>query len=291
MRPTEQKSLKIEERTGFTQKSSCDAPPDAQSTTTAHVLPVSFQTTIGLLLLIAATVFSSGCGTNLGAVKRAPLRISPLKTRLAVVSQTNLVRFESTFPGEPLAETVWDNVRGAFVDARESEQIGFTQNYLGLFTAAAMGGIPAEVDLGTQPDYTRIVIPFGRIFEGVFQSGVQKVYPNSLVCSDDSSESEILQTARPGHIIRLRVTEFYVWENPLNHINLIATVECRVYRGDKPEQQEYSCEAHQEITTQSVGSVMTTSGGFIKHMNKISNAFAASLSEKILEKLQANLGE
>jgi len=82
-----------------------------------------------------------------------------------------------------------------------------------------------------------------------------------------------------------------VWENPLNHINLSATVECSVYRPGKPEQKEYSYEAHQECASQSVGSVMTTSGGFIKKMNKISNAFAASFSEEILEKLQANLGE
>ena len=42
---------------------------------------------------------------------------------------------------------------------------------------------------------------------------------------------------------------------------------------------------------QSIGSVMTTSSGFIREMNKISNKFAAGLSEEILKNLQKNLRE
>ena len=141
------------------------------------------------LLAAAISVFVLGCGTTLSPVKRKPLDISPLATSLAPNHQVILVRFESTLPGKPLCETVWDNASGAFADIEESKQIGFTQDYSKLYpvvaggvVGGAVGGVigglvvvPSE----TQPDYTRIVIPFGRIFQGVFQSGLQKAFPNS----------------------------------------------------------------------------------------------------------------
>jgi len=127
-------------------------------------------------LIVAISILVSGCGVTLSPVKRAPLQISAFNTPLASNPQTILVRFEGTSTNGPMAETVWDNVSGAFVDAKESEQIGFTQDYSKLIPATALGGVPAGVAVGTQPDYTRIVIPFGRIFEGVFQSGLPKPF-------------------------------------------------------------------------------------------------------------------
>ena len=122
---------------------------------------------------------------------------------------------------------LWDNVSGAFADTRESEQIGFTQDYSKFIPASAAGGTLGGAIVGTQPGYTRIVIPFGRIFEGVFQQGLQKVFPNSLTCFDDSCELEKLKSATPTYVVRLKVSEFQVLENPLNHLNLKAIVECK----------------------------------------------------------------
>jgi hypothetical protein len=181
-----------------------------------------------------------------------------------------------------LAETVWDNgSSGPFIDTKESQQIGFTQNYKEMIPAAALGGAAAGGAVASRPEYTRIVIPFGRLFEGVFQSGLQKAFPNASVCLDDSCEPKTSDTSTP--VIRLMVKEFRVWEKPLNHINLAATVECRVYRGNAGVPQFFLVQ--HEINAQSMGSVMSTSSGFIHSMNKISNDFAATLSEQILEKV------
>lgn len=263
-----------------------------------NLLPQNLFKIFGeLLLLVLVTSFISGCGVTLSPVKRKPLEIFPMETSLTSNSQPFLVRFESTLPGKPLSETVWDNVSGAFSDTNESEQIGFTQDYSKLVPVAAggavggaIGGLVVGSSGMTRPDYTRIVIPFGRIFQEVFQSGLQKAFPNSSSCSDDLSESEKIQSTTPKYIVRLKVREFQVWEEPLNHLNMKAIVECKVYQSGKLNQLEYAYEAHHEIKNQSIGSVMSTSSGFIKEMDKISNAFAAVLSEDLLENLNKNLG-
>ena len=256
--------------------------------------PITYWSVARLSLIAAFGLFMSGCGVTLSPVKRKPLQVSPLETSLPSNARKVLVRFESTLPGKPLAETVWDNVSGAFADAEESRQIGFTQNYSKLVAAAAAGaaiagpvggGIGGAV-VGKHPSYTRIVIPFGRIFQGVFESGLQKGFPNALTCSDDSCELEKLKSAEPTRVVRLRVAEFQVWEEPLNHINLRAMVECKVYHAGITNRLEAIYEARDEATKQSIGSVMTTSAGFIKEMNKISNRFAGALSEEVLRKLQ-----
>jgi hypothetical protein len=192
-----------------------------------------------------------------------------------------MVQFENTLPNGPLAETVWDNgSAGPFIDAKESQQIGFTQNYKEMLPAAGAGGAAAGAAVATRPEYTRIVIPFGRLFEGVFQSGLQKAFPNSSVCPDETCAT----TGTSAPVVKLKVREFRVWESPLNHINLAATVECRVYRGNVGSPQIYIIQ--HEVDRQPIGSVMTTSSGLIHAMNKISNDFAAALSEQILEKMK-----
>jgi hypothetical protein len=244
-----------------------------------------------MLLIGGLSIFLAGCGVTLSPVKRKPVQVSPLETTLLPSSQKILFRFENTLPGTPLAETVWDNVAGAFASAEESKQIGFTQDYGKLIPASVAGGPAAGVAVGTQPDYTQIVIPFGRIFQGVFESGLQRVYPNSVVCLDNACETDKLQSASTGHVARLKVAEFRVWEKPLNHLNMSAVVECRVYEAGLTNQPAYLYEARQQITNQSIGSIMTTSSGFIREMNKISNRFAGVLSEDILENLQKKLAD
>jgi hypothetical protein len=249
-----------------------------------HVSDNSHRTLAWLLLAVATSAFISGCGVTLNPVKRKPLEILPLQTSLAPNSQAISVWFESTLPGTPLSETVWDNKSGAFADTGESTQIGYTQDLTKLL-------VPPFEAAPLQPSYTRIFIPFGRIFEGVFQSGLQKVFPNSPACAEGTNLMENSSAAGPGTVVRLRVVEFWVWENPLNHINLKATVECKVYQTGVTNQPEYLYEARQETTNQSIGSAMTTSSGFVKKMNEISNGFAAGLSEDILEHLQKKIGE
>jgi hypothetical protein len=254
------------------------------------MLPVNYKSLTALSLLVTTLLLASGCGVTLSPVKRAPLQIAALHPALAPDSQPMLLQFESTLPETPLAETVWDNVGGAFVDATESKQIGFTQDYSESIPAEMVGGVPAAVAVETQPSYTRIVIPFGRIFEGVFQSGFQNVFTNSIVCADTSCVSN-QQTMLPRYILKLKITSFKVWEQPLNHLNLQATVECKLDWMDKTNEPEFVYEAQAKVTQQSIGSILSTSRGFIKSMNKISNEFATTLSKDILEKVRNKLQE
>ncbi|MFA6543465.1 MAG: hypothetical protein WCS99_03515 [Limisphaerales bacterium] len=198
-----------------------------------------------------------------------------------------------------MSETVWDNVTGAFVDAKESKQIGFTQNYSKMIPAAVgagalggvIGGAIVGVTAGPQLVETRIVIPFGKIFENTFQSGLKRAFPNSLVCTDGSVEANNGPSVTLRRTARVRVTEFQVWEKPLNHLNLKAAVVTELYQSDKIDHPDHVFETHHLATNKSIGSIMSTSGGFLKEMNKVSNEFAGELSEKILAALQARLGQ
>jgi hypothetical protein len=245
------------------------------------LINIHCRTTALFSFAVAVSIFTSGCGVTLSPVKRAPLEISTFNTSVAPRADKVLVRFENTLPNGPLAETVWDNgFDGPFVDVQESQQIGFTQNYKEMLPAATIGGAAAGAAVASRPEYTRVVIPFGRLFEGVFLSGLQKAFPNASVCPDESCGSTDSSTP----LVKLKVKEFRVWEAPLNHLNLAATVECRVYRSNAGSPQLFVVQ--HEIDGQSIGSVMTTSSGFIRAMTKISNDFAATLSEQILEKLK-----
>lgn len=245
---------------------------------------------VALSLIIAASVFSSGCGVTLSPVKRAQVQISPVKFPLETNSQRIFFQFEGTLPNVPLANTVWDNVGGAFPDPKGSEYIGYVQDYSKLVPPEfGPTGVAIAITAATRPDYTRIVIPFGRIFEGVFQSGVKNVFPNAIERLD---ADEISQLAAPAHgyIVSLRVINFEIWEHPLNHINLKAAVGCKLIRMGKNGASESDFEADYQTTNQVVGTVFTTtSSGVVRNMNKVSNKFAADLSTEILGTLQKEL--
>jgi hypothetical protein len=250
------------------------------------------------LTAAALSIFITGCGVTLSPDKRKPVEISPLMPALPASTQKILVRFENTLPDAPLTETVWDNVNGAFADASESKQIGYTQNYSKLIPAAAIGGAAggaiggavAASYTGTKSSYTRIVIPFGRIFQETFASGLQKIFPNASTYSVYSADVDRLPAITPKYVINLHVTEFQVWEQPLNHLNLKAAIECEYFETGSSNKADQAFTVHKDLTGQSIGSVLTTSGGFIAEMNKISDHFAAAISEEILKKIQEQIG-
>jgi hypothetical protein len=234
-----------------------------------------------LVLSFALMVSLSGCGVTLNPVKRKSVEIYPFGTRLSSNSENIVIGLEDALQGKPLSETVWDNVSGAFWDIEESKQIGFTQNYSKLVAATAgagvvggaIGGAVIGAAAGPKLVDTRIVIPFGRIFEGVMRSGLTSTFPNANICNDEQCESQMLQTRSPQYIVKMQVTSFKVWEAPLNHINLSATVVSKIRPVAQPDQPESVFEARKELTNQSIGSVMSTSSGFISEMNRISNKF------------------
>jgi hypothetical protein len=243
-----------------------------------------------LVLCAVLLVAFSGCGATVDPVKRKPVEIFPFAAQLPPNPEAVLFRFEDTIPGKPLPETVWDNVSGPFWDIQESKQIGFTQNYAKLVPVAAaagvvggaIGGALIGVTAGPSLVDTRIVIPFGRILDEVLRSGLTSTFPKATICTDDLCESQALQTNSPKYAVRIQVTSFKVWEAPLNHINLSATVVSKVRPAAQPGEPESIYEVRKELTSQSIGSVMSTSTGFISEMNKISNKFTDSVAAEII---------
>jgi|GEM_PF-1839671 len=243
-----------------------------------------------LVLTFALMVSLSGCGVTLNPVKRKPVEIYPFETKLSSDTANIVVRLEDTLQGKPLSETVWDNVSGAFWDIEESKQIGYTQNYSKLAAASAGAGVVggaiggAVVGAAAGPNLvdTRIVIPFGRIFEGVMRAGLSSTFSSASICSVEQCESQALQTRSPEYIVKIQVANFKVWEAPLNHINLSAIVVYKIRPSAQPDQAASVFEARKELTNQSIGSVMSTSSGFIAEMNRISNKFTESIVTEII---------
>jgi len=241
-----------------------------------------------ICLLMVLMGLICGCGITLSPIKRRPLEITPLTTLLAPDQAAILVKYEGPLPGVPLVLTVWDNEPSAFPDSVESKQIGFTQDYsktepVGMNPGA--GGYSAAF----QPDYTRIVIPFGRLFEGVFQSGLQQAFPHGLV--DTNEVDPIPSQAADGvsKIVSIKVTDFQVWEKPLNHINLKASVECKIYDPSDIKQPVLAFISQKEVDSQPLAAGLVTSDHLIRNMSKIVSQFAGSISEDILEQLQKNI--
>lgn len=244
-----------------------------------------------LLFPFLLTLLLFGCGVTANPEKRKPIEILSLKSNSSEDARKIVVRFEESLPGKPLPETVWDNVTGPFWDVKESRQIGYTQNYAKLISSVAAGtvvggvagGMVVGAAAGPKLVETRIVIPFGRIFSETVQSAVKASFPNSVFCFDDTCEYNSIQELQPEFILKMKVNTFQVWEEPTNHINLNVSIVAKVHMPARPNQPELSFEKNKKVAAQSVGSVMTTSSGFISEMNRICNEFAKGLSVEIID--------
>lgn len=244
----------------------------------------SFQFTrrISFCLLILLTVLGSGCKV----ANRRALKVTPLKTTLTASAQKLAVQFDDTLPGTNLNITVWDNAVGPFGDAKEAKQIGYTQNYNKVVAVGVVGGVAAAEAAGPYLVETRIVIPFGPIFMGTFQSGLQQTFPGAVILTNNANNAELIASSQAKYRVNVRVAEFRVWEGPLNHINLTAKVTCRVQPVDGSPESASSFEVQRQATRQKIGTMMSTSGGFIRKMNEIANTFAGDVTTEILETLQ-----
>jgi hypothetical protein len=225
------------------------------------------------ILLLTTLIIAGGC-SEFGLVHRRPLTVTPLQTSLAPRPDRILVQFDSVLPGVPLSETVWDNIHGPFANAEESKQIGFSVGW-----SPAIG-----MAVNLAPNGSRIVIPFGRILHEVLDSGLRQEFPNAVLPSEYSLGPEQPGTFTADHTVTIAVRQFEVWEQPLNHINLRAAVRCTVSQAGRTDNPTIY-DINHEVTKQSLGSVLKTSTALIKEMNRISNEFAAAISEDALGKL------
>jgi len=233
-------------------------------------------------LVLAVVMSASGCKV----ANRRPVKIASLKTALVPGQQRLAVRIEETLPGKDLNVTVWDNVAGPFADAKEAKQIGYTQNYNQVVLASlagdpalAMAAAPALIE-------SRIVIPYGPIFEQTFQSGLQQAFPNAVMLTNSQADAVASASSPAKYLVQVRIAEFRVWEGPLNHINLTSQVVCHVQLTSDTSGAGSTFEVDRRITAQKIGSTLSTSGGFIRKMNDIANTFAGDVTTEILATLQ-----
>ena len=235
----------------------------------------------GFITASLLVIFVTGCGVTLNPVKRKQLEIPPLRTAMVPSPQVVRVVFASTLPGTPLSETVWDNHVGAFADAKESARIGFTQDY----TEPLLHGESAMF----KPSYTHLFVPFGRIFEGVFSSGLKEVFPEAPAAIEATNEMSHSTAPEKGMVVWLKVVDFQVWEQPLNHINMKASVECHWSPVDATNRTYAAYVAQHELMNQSLGT-LPTSGSAMRKLETFANSMAATLSEDILNQMQQQFG-
>jgi hypothetical protein len=196
------------------------------------------------------------------------------------------VTFEAVIPGKPLNETVWDNAKGPFWDIKESQQIGFTQDYSKFIPVAAtagvfgggIGGAAAGAAAGPELVKTRIVIPFGNIFSRTFESALENNIGEYSICYQPNCNSKSVSQ----NVLKIKINEFYVWEGPLNHLNLILkgnTISSKNGTVIKKHTFEKS------MLSKKLGTVMSTHATFMKEMNRLSNLLAQEASTDILKNM------
>jgi hypothetical protein len=216
--------------------------------------------------------------------RRKDLAIDSYDQQLLLTNTDDLtVIFQEVIPGKPLNETVWDNTAGAFWDIKESKQIGFTQNYSKFAPVAAtagiiggaIGGAVMGAAGGPQLVDTRIIVPFGNIFALTLESAITKNIKHYLICFSSSCASKTLML----NDLTIAINEFYVWEGPLNHLNLYIKGESR-YKKVGNEIKKYEFE--KSMLSQKLGTILSTHRAFLEEMNRLSNLFAQQITTDII---------
>lgn len=238
----------------------------------------SFLWIICLLFLLYSAF---GCTTW---ARRTPLEVAPYNQQLPLSGIEEIqVVLEESLPRKPLNETVWDNRVGPFWDIEESRQIGFTQDYseftpvvvtAGAF-GGAIGGAIASLSAGPSLVKTRIVIPFGNIFSKTLESAIAANSSKYSLCYSPNCDTQ--KDAEES--LKVRIDEFYVWEGPLNHLNLVVKGTSEYSRSGRTRKR-HSFE--KSLLSQKLGTMMSTHASFMKEMNRVSNALAQDVTTDIV---------
>jgi hypothetical protein len=226
-----------------------------------------------LCVIVLSSILSS-CALP----RRKPVQIASFNQTLPAVSRESLViKFEESVSGKPLNQTVWDNISGPFWDVTESKQIGFTQHYKAQFFAVPPPLLPAVAQSGVDLIDTQIVIPFGNIFSSIIESAAQKTFQPVLFCYDE----DCLRGASIPAVLKLKIEKFFVWEAPLNHLNLYVKGKSSYWRSGTIV-KDYEFE--RSMLSQRLGSVLSTHSAFMDEMNRVSNQFAGDLAAEVFSK-------
>lgn len=219
--------------------------------------------------------------------RRKPLEIESYKQKISLSSLEGIkIVFEEVIPGKPLNETVWDNAKGPFWDLKESNQIGFTQDYTKFIPVAAtagiiggaIGGAISGVAVGPDLVKTRIVIPFGNVFSKNIESAIENNIENYSVCHGPKCSVP----SNSNSVLKLKIREFYVWEGPLNHLNLLVKGDSALFeKGIVKKEYEFE----KAMLSQKLGGIMSTHASFMKEMNNLSNKLGQDVATDILNNI------
>jgi len=232
-----------------------------------------------VVICILLITFLSACSWE----RRSPLTMGEISQPLPSRSENIVVYFAESVPSKPLPETVWDNVSGPFWNVTESNQIGFTQHYKAQFFAIPPALLPAVALSGVNLIDSQIMMPFGRTFTGVFESALKKSYSKYHICYASPCIEASIQQADYNRALKIKISYFYVWEGPLNHLNLYVKGSCKLMNKDGTLIKEYDFE--RDMLKQKLGSALSTHSSFITEMNRLLNKFAEDLSLEILTKI------
>jgi hypothetical protein len=222
---------------------------------------------------------------------RKPLDPTPFSKTLPGAPHPDiLIGFEESIPGKPLNQTVWDNVSGPFWDVDECKQIGLTVHYKPQFFFIPPEDVPVFAKAGINLNDTQLIIPFGNIFSSTMESAARNNFSHATLCYDEGC----ISSKSAPTMLRIKIEQFYVWETPLNHLNLYVKGRSLCSRGGAPV-KEHKFERHMmyekigglvspysRTIDEKVGALLTTPGKFMEEMNRISNIFAEALTAEIL---------
>lgn len=226
------------------------------------------------LCLLIFTTFLTSCAWP----RRNDLELTPFSQKITAPTVKNIqIMLEESVLGKPLNETVWDNASGPFWDIKESKQIGFTQHYKPQFFAIPPILLPVVAQSGANLIDSRIVIPFGNILSSKLDSAAQKNFQTSKICFDE----KCVNNPSNSDILKVKIENFIVWEQPLNHLNLYVKGKSD-YLHNGNQNKEYVFE--KSTLARKLGSVFNTHSMLITEMNRMSNQFAEELTAEILEK-------
>ena len=237
---------------------------------------------LAAIIICALTIsLVSACSLE----RRKPLTLGEITQPLPSQNLNVLVDFEEVIPTKPLPETVWDNVSGPFWNVTESNQIGFTQHYKAQFFAIPPPLLPAAAQSGANLVDSQIMMPFGRTFTGVFEAALKKSVPRYYICYDKACSERAMRQGDYDKTLRITIRSFFVWEGPLNHLNLYAKGSYKLIGKDGVILKEKEFE--RDMLKLKLGSVLSTHSGFISEMNRLLNKFAEDISVELINNLNS----
>lgn len=223
---------------------------------------------------------------------RKPLETPSFGQTLSVPpGERIVVRFEEHVPGKPLSETVWDNISGGFWDPAESTGVGFTRSHKPQFFYIQPATIPIYAKSGINLNDTRIVMPFGQILTRMFEAAARKNFSQSTFCDDETC----VLGAGSATVLRVGIERFFVWEAPIDHLNLYVQGRSSCLRNGAVKEHRFEkrmlyqkvgglVSPYSRVIDEKVGGLLTTPDRFMDEMIRMSQWFAESLVAEVLQK-------